>query len=109
MADGRDVCVEWDERAALGIVLASEGYPGAYGKGFPIGGLEGLDGVYHMGTKRDGDRIVTSGGRVLFVVGRVLRWPRARAGGAGPGREDRLPEPSSTAPTSAIAPLDDRQ
>ena len=79
VADGRDVCVEWDERAALGIVLASEGYPGAYGKGFPIGGLEGLDGVYHMGTKRDGDRIVTSGGRVLFVVGRGATLAEARA------------------------------
>lgn len=79
VADGRDVCVEWDDRAALGIVLASEGYPGAYGKGFPIGGLEGLDGVYHMGTKRDGDRIVTSGGRVLFVVGRGATLAEARA------------------------------
>ena len=78
VADGRDVCVEWDERAALGIVLASEGYPGAYGKGFPIGGLEGLDGVYHMGTKRDGDRIVTSGGRVLFVVGQGATLAEAR-------------------------------
>ena len=71
--------MEWDDRAALGIVLASEGYPGAYGKGFPIGGLEGLDGVYHMGTKRDGDRIVTSGGRVLFVVGRGATLAEARA------------------------------
>lgn len=69
--DGRDFEAEWDPRPALGIVLASEGYPGSYEKGVEIRGLDKVKGsVYHMGTKRDGDRLLTSGGRVLMVVGR---------------------------------------
>lgn len=69
--DGRDFEAEWDPRAALGIVLASEGYPGSYEKGVEIKGLDKAKGnIYHMGTKRDGDRLLTSGGRVLMVVGR---------------------------------------
>ena len=55
---------------ALGIVLASKGYPGDYEKGHEIEGLDRVGGtVYHMGTKADGGRILTNGGRVLFVVG----------------------------------------
>lgn len=69
--DGRDFEAEWDPRAALGIVLASEGYPGSYEKGVEIKGLDKAKGnIYHMGTRRDGDRLLTSGGRVLMVVGR---------------------------------------
>lgn len=69
--DGRDFEAEWDPRAALGIVLASEGYPGSYEKGVEIKGLDKAKGnIYHMGTKRDGDRLLTSGGRVLMAVGR---------------------------------------
>lgn len=69
--DGRDFEAEWDPRAALGIVLASEGYPGSYEKGVEIKGLDKAKGnIYHMGTKRDGDRLLTAGGRVLMVVGR---------------------------------------
>lgn len=60
--------------AAVGVVLASGGYPGTYPVGLPISGLgemEGMDDVlvFHAGTKRDGDAIVTAGGRVLTVVG----------------------------------------
>ena len=70
VAEGRDTRLEWHDFAALGIVLASKGYPGSYEKGHEITGLENVEGtVYHMGTKADGDRIVTAGGRVLFVVG----------------------------------------
>ncbi len=69
--DGRldQVQADWDPRAALGVVLAAEGYPGDYRKGDVIRGLdeavgEGLK-VFHAGTaQRDGD-IVTAGGRVL--------------------------------------------
>lgn len=62
VADGRDVRIEWDDRAALGIVLASKGYPGAYEKGWEIAGLDEVAGaVYHMGTKADGERILTAG------------------------------------------------
>lgn len=69
--DGRDFEAEWDPRAALGIVLASEGYPGSYEKGVEIKGLDKAKGnIYHMGTKRDGDCLLTAGGRVLMAVGR---------------------------------------
>jgi phosphoribosylamine--glycine ligase len=60
---------EWDERAALGVVLATGGYPDAYQKGAVISGLpkqEHEDSkVFHAGTKQIGDDIVTAGGRVL--------------------------------------------
>ena len=51
--------------------MASEGYPGSYAKGAVISGLDKMRGkVYHMGTKADPDgKILTSGGRVLMVVG----------------------------------------
>ena len=79
VADGGDARLEWDDRPALGIVLASKGYPGSYEKGHEITGLENVEGtVYHMGTKADGDRIVTAGGRVLFVVGRGATLAEAR-------------------------------
>ena len=64
---------EWDSRAALGVVLAAGGYPASYGKGMTISGLAEADGanqkVFHAGTALDGDDVVTSGGRVLCVVG----------------------------------------
>ncbi len=79
VADGCDARLEWDDRPALGIVLASKGYPGSYEKGFEIRGLDRVEGtVYHMGTKADGDRILTAGGRVLFVVGRGATLAEAR-------------------------------
>lgn len=79
VADGRDAQPTWDDRPALGIVLASKGYPGHYEKGFEIRGLDRVEGtVYHMGTKADGDRILTAGGRVLFVVGRGATLAEAR-------------------------------
>ena len=65
--------VAWDTRAALGVVLAAGGYPGSYAKGKAIDGLDGADSntqkVFHAGTKADNDDVVTSGGRVLCVVG----------------------------------------
>lgn len=79
VADGRDTTLAWHDFAALGIVLASKGYPGAYEKGAEIRGLERLDcPVYHMGTKADGERILTNGGRVLFVVGQGATLEEAR-------------------------------
>ena len=65
--------VDWDPRAALGVVLASGGYPGAYDTGAPIAGLHTDFGedtlVFHAGTREDNGTVVTSGGRVLCVVG----------------------------------------
>ncbi|MCM1151760.1 MAG: phosphoribosylamine--glycine ligase [Alistipes sp.] len=79
VAEGRDAVLEWHDFAALGIVLASKGYPGAYEKGSEIKGLERAEGtVYHMGTKADGDRVLTAGGRVLFVVGQGATLSEAR-------------------------------
>lgn len=79
VADGRDTRLEWHDFATLGIVLASKGYPGSYEKGHEIKGLDRVEGtVYHMGTKADGDRILTAGGRVLFVVGRGRDLAEAR-------------------------------
>ena len=63
---------KWDERCAIGVVLAAGGYPGAYAKGSPIRGLDTVDGeaikVFHAGTALKGQDIVTSGGRVLCVT-----------------------------------------
>jgi phosphoribosylamine--glycine ligase len=60
---------EWDERAALGVVLASGGYPETYQKGHVISGLPDTKNsdikVFHAGTRQENDNIVTSGGRVL--------------------------------------------
>jgi len=62
----------WDPRASLGVVMAAGGYPLSYGKGFLISGLpeseeEGVK-VFHAGTRIEGGRVVTSGGRVLCVT-----------------------------------------
>jgi phosphoribosylamine--glycine ligase len=73
--DGKiDNCeIEWDARAAVTIVLASGGYPGKYETGKPISGLDeaaklgGIE-IFHAGTKRVNDQIVTAGGRVLAVT-----------------------------------------
>ena len=68
-----DVEADWDSRAALGVVMAAGGYPAGYAKGRSIRGLgEPADNtvkVFHAGTAIDGDDVVTSGGRVLCVVG----------------------------------------
>ena len=78
--DGGDTQLVWHDFATLGIVLASKGYPGAYEKGCEIKGLDRVEGaLYHMGTKADGSRILTSGGRVLFVVGKGATLAEARA------------------------------
>jgi len=65
--------IEWDPRAAVCVVLAAEGYPGAVERGRRIDGLEHLAGwaqgmVFHAGTRIDDGRLVTDGGRVLGVT-----------------------------------------
>ena len=81
LADARP---EWDDRAALGVVMAADGYPGKYATGHPIEGLDtDMPGtrVFHAGTAMDGARVVTSGGRVLCVcgLGQDVREARSRA------------------------------
>lgn len=59
-----------DPRTAVTVMMVSGGYPGSYGKGYEITGLDGVKEsiVFHAGTKRDADgRVLTSGGRVLSV------------------------------------------
>ncbi|MCL2895960.1 phosphoribosylamine--glycine ligase [Brenneria tiliae] len=62
----------WDERPALGVVLAAGGYPADYRTGDVISGLPRQDAedgkVFHAGTKKDGENVVTNGGRVLCVT-----------------------------------------
>jgi phosphoribosylamine--glycine ligase len=76
---------EWDERPALGVVLAAGGYPGDYNNGDVIQGLpqqESADGkVFHAGTRMQGNDVVTSGGRVLCVtaLGETVAQAQQRA------------------------------
>lgn len=79
VADHSDTELEWHDFMTLGIVLASKGYPGDYKKGVEIGGLNVVEGtLYHMGTKAEGEKILTNGGRVLFVVGKGATLDEAR-------------------------------
>ncbi|RGU90914.1 phosphoribosylamine--glycine ligase [Clostridium sp. AF15-17LB] len=78
--------LQFEDNAAVCVVLASDGYPVQYEKGLPITGLEEFekrDGYYcfHAGTKFDGEQIVTNGGRVLGVTakGKDLKEARANA------------------------------
>lgn len=72
--DGKlnEVEASWDERAALGVVMAAGGYPESYLKGAVIAGLEQCNQddckVFHAGTESKNENIITSGGRVLCVT-----------------------------------------
>ncbi|GIP18981.1 phosphoribosylamine--glycine ligase [Paenibacillus montaniterrae] len=74
--------IEWDDEAAVCVVLASEGYPGSYPKGKLISGLADAEAkgalVFHAGTAEQDGNIVTNGGRVLGVVGRGASIAAAR-------------------------------
>jgi len=77
--------IEFDSRAAVGVVLAAKGYPDNYPKGDAINGLkvtypEG-EKVFHAGTKQDGDNVVTAGGRVLCAtaLGNTVTQAQQRA------------------------------
>lgn len=76
--------LEFEDNAAVCVVLASDGYPLSYQKGLPIEGLEEFkkqEGYYcfHAGTKLDGGQIVTNGGRVLGVTAKGATLKEARA------------------------------
>ena len=89
--DGRldGATVTWDARPAVCVVLAAAGYPGPIRKGDPIAGLDTLRSwtngmVFHAGTRREGDAVVTDGGRVLGVtaLGATIRAAIDEAYGA---------------------------
>lgn len=86
--DGRldQLELTFEDNAAVCVILASEGYPVSYEKGFVIEGLDNFDNkdgyyCFHAGTKSDNGRIVTNGGRVLGVTakGKTLQEARANA------------------------------
>ena len=88
MRDGmlNEIDLRWSDDVALTVAMASKGYPGAYEKGHVISGLDAaasLPGVqiFHAGTERRGNDIVTAGGRVLNVtaVGKTVAQAQARA------------------------------
>ena len=84
-ADGvlKDFDLRWSEDAALTVVMAANGYPGTPVKGTEIKGLEAARlvpnvEIFHAGTRRDGDRLLADGGRVLNVTGRGRTVAEAR-------------------------------
>lgn len=83
--DGKldDIDLQFEDNAAVCVVLASDGYPEHYEKGKVITGLENFEGredyyVFHAGTKFEGDQIVTNGGRVLGVTAKGAGLKEAR-------------------------------
>ena len=78
--------LRWWPKAALSVVMATEGYPASYPKDTPIHGLEAADAmedvtVFHAGTRRDGDQWLSTGGRVLGVtaLGETIEDAQTRA------------------------------
>jgi phosphoribosylamine---glycine ligase len=78
--------LRWHDGAALTVVMAAKGYPGAYKKDTEISGLDEAGEVedvkvFHAGTRRDGDRVLATGGRVLNVTatGKSVAEAQARA------------------------------
>jgi phosphoribosylamine--glycine ligase len=68
-----EVTLRWREKSAVCVIMASGGYPGSYEKGKVIMGLDGVPRddrtmVFHAGTKLEGDKVVTNGGRVLGLT-----------------------------------------
>jgi phosphoribosylamine--glycine ligase len=78
-----EMAIEWHDDHAVCVVMTSAGYPGPYDVGHPIHGLAGLDPqrtmVFHAGTAKHGDEIVTAGGRVLGITGRGATLSEAQA------------------------------
>lgn len=73
--------LEWSDDAMLGVVIASEGYPGDVKKGAKLPPLEKLSAnfdVFHAGTKLEGERFVGNGGRVLLVTTKAVSLKEAQ-------------------------------
>lgn len=71
--------INWLDRCACCVVMASGGYPGSYTTGYPISGLASVTDslVFHAGTRQEGDSVVTAGGRVLGVTALADSLPEA--------------------------------
>lgn len=65
---GKNINLEFIDDCCLGVVMASKGYPDSYEKGYEIKGIN--ENAFHMGTKKIDDKLLTNGGRVLFVIGK---------------------------------------
>lgn len=76
--DGADHETRWSDEACLGVVLASDGYPGSYKKGVALD-FDGCGKVYHMGTAIKDGQLVTAGGRVAMVTGKGKTLEEAAA------------------------------
>ena len=75
----KEVTPEFYKECFLGVVMASKGYPGSYGKGAVIRNLDNIpQTVFHMGTTLEDGEWKTNGGRVLFVLGKGLTMQEAR-------------------------------
>ena len=71
--------IRWSSDVAMGVVMASKGYPGSYAKGFAIEGADDVGcTVFHMGTALSDGRLVTAGGRVIMPVCRGRSLAEAR-------------------------------
>lgn len=77
--DGQPIELTWDNKAHVGVVMASKGYPEHYDKGYVINGLDDVSSqVYHMGTQLVDNQICTNGGRVLIVCASGETFEQAR-------------------------------
>ena len=76
--DSADHETKWSDDACLGVVLASDGYPGAYKKGVELD-FSGCSKVYHMGTAMKDGKLSTAGGRVAMVTGKGKTLEEAAA------------------------------
>ncbi len=79
------ITADWDQRAAVGVVLAAGGYPGSYNKrdvisGLPVSEIQG-EKVFHAGTWEESGQVVTNGGRVLCAtaLGNSVKEAQERA------------------------------
>ena len=88
VAEGKldQIELKWDKRPALCVVATSKGYPGKYPTGIPITGIDKADSmpdvkVFHSGTRAEGNKILTDGGRVLGVtaLGNTIAEAKRRA------------------------------
>lgn len=76
----KDVVIQWSDQKTVSVVMASGGYPDAYQKGKEITGMEAVKEaiVFHAGTKRIGDKLLTDGGRVLCVTAKADSFAQAQ-------------------------------